>query len=174
MNKETQTLLRKRAILLAAEPVQTNVASQSVELISFDLANETYGIEADLIREIFQMRDFTFLPGLPNYILGVTNVRGQILPVVSLKKLFNLPEKGIGNHNKLIILKDGDMEFGILADEVNGSEIIQTNEIQAVPPTVTGDGQKYMKGVMKNKLIVIDAYKLISDGSIVVNETMSN
>src|SRR5664279_5629709 len=116
MNKKTRELLKARAIEMAKEPELKKGFSPIVQLIAFSLGAETYGLESAYIREVYPLKDFTPLPGVPAFILGIINVRGQIMPVVDLKKLFNLPEQGITELNKVIILHDDQMEFGILAD----------------------------------------------------------
>jgi len=100
--------------------VQKKEASIIIEVIAFTLVTEIYGIESNFVKEVYTLTDFTPLPGVPSYIFGIINVRGQILPVIDLKKFFNLPEKGLGELNKVIILSNGLMEFGILADVVLG------------------------------------------------------
>jgi len=110
------------------------------------------------------------MPGVPPFIFGIINVRGQILPVVDLKKFFNLPEKGLGELNKVIILCNDQMEFGILADVVHGTQTIEVEDIQVVPFTVSGIGEEYLKGVTKESLIVLNAERILSDNSIIVNE----
>jgi purine-binding chemotaxis protein CheW len=170
MKKEIRTMLKNRAIEMAQEPEQKRAASATIGVITFTLAAETYGIESDFVREVYLLRDFTPLPGVPPYIFGIINVRGQILPVVDLKKFFNLPEKGLGELNKVIILCNSQMEFGILADVVQGTQEIELEDILVVPPTVSGIGEEYLKGVTKESLIVLNAEKLLTDKSIVVNE----
>ena len=91
------------------------MTSAVIEIITFTLATETYGVESAFVREVYPLKEFTPLPGLPPFIFGIICVRGQILPVVDLKKFFNLPEKGLGEMNKVIILGNGQMEFGIMA-----------------------------------------------------------
>jgi purine-binding chemotaxis protein CheW len=158
-----------RAIAMAQEPEQNNDASMTVQLITFILAGENYGIESAYVREVFPLKDFTPLPGVASYILGVVNIRGQILPVVDLKKFFNLPERGIGELNKIIILQNDHMEFGILTDIVQGTQTIDINEIKNIPPSISGIGEAYLKGVTKENLIVLNAGKLLSDKSIIVD-----
>lgn len=170
MKKEFRTILKNRAIAMAQEPEQKRAASATIGVIAFTLAAETYAVESAFVREVYPLRDFTPLPGVPPYIFGIINVRGQILPVVDLKKFFNLPEKGLGDLNRVIILYDNQMEFGILADVVNGTQNIEPEDIRVVPATVTGIGEEYLKGVTKERLIVLNAKRLLSDKSIVVNE----
>ena len=119
------------------------------------------------------MKDFTPLPGVPSFILGIVNVHGQILPVLNLNIFFNLPDRGLGELNKVIILCDDQMEFGILADEVNGTKAIYREEILPVPLTITGIGEKYLKGVTKDHMIILSAESLLSDKNIVVNEEVN-
>ena len=170
MKKEIRIRLKNRAIAMAQEPGQKKAASATIGVIAFTLAAETYAIESVFVREVYPLRDFTALPGAPPYIFGIINVRGQILPVVDLKKFFNLPEKGLGDLNRVIILYDDQMEFGILADAVNGTKVIYKEEVLPVPPTVTGIGEEYLEGVTKERLIVLNAKRLLCDKSIVVNE----
>ena len=170
MKKEVQTVLKMRAAEMAKEPGQKKAASALLELVSFTLGPETYGIESSFIREVYPLKDFSPLPGIPPYVLGIINIRGQILAVVNLKKFFNLPEKGIGELNKVIILRDEQMEFGILADTIQGEETIEVEDIKAVPEAVSEIGSEYVKGVTSRNLIVLNAEKILADKSIIVND----
>jgi purine-binding chemotaxis protein CheW len=170
MKKEIHTILKNRAIAMAQEPEQKKVASAVIEVITFTLADETYGIESAFVREVYLLRDFTPLPGVPPYIFGIINVRGQILPIIDIKKFFNLPGKGLSEMNKVIILSNGHMEFGIMADIVNGTQAIELEDILAVPPTVSGIGEKYLKGVTKEHIMVLEAESILNDEKIIVNE----
>lgn len=173
MKKETRSLLKIRATALAAEPEKKRDNSAKTEIIEFTLATESYGIESSFVREVHTLKDFTPLPGVPSFILGIVNVRGQILPVVDLKKFFNLPFKGLGELNKVIILHDDLMEFGVLADEVTGMKEILFEDVLPVPSASIGIGEKYLKGVTKNRLILLSAENLLSDKNIVVNEQVT-
>jgi purine-binding chemotaxis protein CheW len=170
MKKEIRIILKNRAVAMAQEPEQKKVASAVIEVITFTLAAETYGIESAFVREVYQLKDFTPLPGAPSFIFGIVNVRGQILPVVDLKKFFNLPGKGLGEMNKVIILSNAQMEFGIMADIVNGTQAIELEDILTVPPTVSGIGEKYLKGVTKEHIMVLEAESILNDEKIIVNE----
>ncbi len=170
MKKEIRAKLKDRARVMALEPEEKKAASAIIELISFTLVTETYGIESAFVREVYPLKDFTSLPGVPSYILGIINIRGQILPVVDLKKFFNLPQKGLGELNKVIILSNEQMEFGILADVVHGTQSVELEDIQVVPPTVSGIGEKYIKGVTKEQVIILDAGNILNDEKITINQ----
>jgi purine-binding chemotaxis protein CheW len=170
MKKEIRTILKDRATAMALESEQKRVASAVCDIITFTLATETYGIESAFVKEVYQIKDFTPLPGVPPFIFGIINVRGHILPVVDLKKFFNLPEKGLGEMNKVMILSNGKMEFGIMADIVNGTQAIELEDIQVVHFTVSGIGEEYLKGVTREHIIILDAENILKDKKIIVNE----
>ena len=170
MKEETLELLKKRAIEMGREPDQDISGSNFMNIISFSLAGESYGLENEFVDEVFQLKEFTPLPGVSSHILGVVNVRGQILAIVDLKKFFNLPFNGIGELNKVIVLRNAQMEFGILADLVNGSQSIDLKDIMPVPQTVGGIGGTYTKGVTKDHLIILSGEALLMDNRLVINE----
>jgi purine-binding chemotaxis protein CheW len=155
---------------MAWEPEQKRAVSETIGIVVFSLAAEAYAIESVFVREVYPLKDFTPLPGVPSYILGIINVRGQILPVIDLKKFFNLPEKGLGDLNKVIILCDDLMEFGILADVVHGTRTVDSEDIQNVPLTVSGIGEDYIKGVTTENLIILNAENILNDKKIIVNQ----
>ena len=173
MKKEINSLLKIRAAALAAEPEIKQKTSAKTEVIEFTLSTESYGIESAFVREVYPLKDFTSLPGVPLFILGIINIRGQIFPIVDLKKFFNLPAKGLGELNKVIILHDEEMEFGILADEVNGTKEIYQEDVLPVPSSITGISEKYLKGITKERLILLSAENLLADKNIIVNEEVT-
>jgi purine-binding chemotaxis protein CheW len=168
--EEKHTILKGRARLLAQVPQQVAAAQEFLEIVEFRLAAETYGLESAFIREVYPLKDFTPLPGVPSFVLGIVNVHGQILSIIDLKKFFDLSEKGIGQLNKLIILENGQMSFGILVDEILGAHRIALDTIQAVPPTLSGTGAEYLRGVTIERIIVLDAEKILNDEKIIVHQ----
>jgi purine-binding chemotaxis protein CheW len=167
---ESRDILRTRARILAREPEQVGIAQASLEIVEFRLASEIYGLESGFVREVYPLKDFTPLPGVPAFVLGIVNVRGQILSIIDLKKFFDLPEKGLGQLNKLIILRNEQMEFGVLADDILGARSISLDALQAAPPTVSGIGADYLRGVTTERVIILDAEKILSNAQIVVHQ----
>ena len=172
-NHEISATLKMRAFVMAKEPKVQRDASLLLEVIEFTLASEKYCVPSRYVREVYPLKEFTPLPGVPSYILGIVNIRGQILPLVDLKKFFNFPLKGIGELNKVIVIQDDRMEFGILADEVIGTNAIYKDDILPVPHTVSGIGEKYLEGVTKEQLIILDFEALLSDKNIFVNDQVN-
>ncbi len=173
INLNQAAILKSRASILAEEPKKASKEERFIEIVEFRLASETYGIESLFIREIHPLKDYTPLPGVPAFVLGITNVRGQILSIVDLKKFFNLPDNGLGELNKLIILHSGRMEFGVLADAIIGTRSLPIESVQTPPVTVTGIGAEYLKGVTGEGLIVLDAGKILNDKENIVIDLVS-
>lgn len=174
MKRETRNLLKIRALAMAREPEQKTEPSSTMELLTFSLSTETYGIESTLVREAYPLEAFTPLPGVPSHILGLIHIRRQIMPVVDLKKFLNLPDSGLGELNKVLILQNEEMEFGILADVVYGIQTVDLEDINATPPTVSGIGEAYLTGVTKEGLIILNASKLLGDQKMVIEEEVSS
>ena len=165
------SILKNRAAALAKEPDKPDSSLQFLEIIEFRLAFETYGAESKYIREIYPLKDFTPIPGTPDFVLGLANVRGQILSVIDLKKFFNLPEKGLGELNKIIIVQNELMEFGILADVIIGTCRVGLEDIQKSPVTVSGIGAEYLKGITKERMAVLDMEKIFTDEKLMVKDS---
>ena len=154
-------------------PEQERETGRSKDIIEFTLATENYGIDSAFVNEVYKLKDLTPLPGVPEYVLGIVSVRGNIIAVVDLKKFFNLPTKGLGELDKVIILSDSQMEFGILTDSVNGIKTIFQDELFPVPPSIKGIGGEYIEGITKDRLIILNAVKLLSDKNIIVDLNIS-
>jgi purine-binding chemotaxis protein CheW len=165
-----QDILRARARALAREPLREEAATERIEVLQFLLAYETYGIEMAYVRETRPLRDLTPVPCTPPFVLGLINVRGQIMSVIDLKKFFDLPEKGLTDLNKVIIVSDDKMEFGILADNVLGVRSLPLAELQPALPTLTGVREEYLKGVTRERTVILDGKKLLGDRKIVIHE----
>jgi purine-binding chemotaxis protein CheW len=163
-------ILRQRARAMAQEPPQEVEEGATLELHEFVLANERYALESSYVREVYPLKELAPLPCVPRYVLGITNLRGQIVSVIDIKRFFDLPESGLSDLNKVILLSDDGMEFGILADQIVGVRWLARQDLQPVLPTLTGIRAEYLKGVTAERLAVLDAARLIHDGNLVVNE----
>jgi purine-binding chemotaxis protein CheW len=168
--EERKRILKARTRVLAREAEKEVLDQDYLEVVEFLLAYETYGIESAYVREIYPLTEITPLPGTPLFVRGIVNIRGQILSVIDLKKFFELPEKGLSDLNKIIIVHDNNMEFGILADAVLGIRKLAVGEIEAALPTLTGIRTQYMKGVTGERMVILDAVKILSDKNIIISE----
>lgn len=167
--EKIRTILRTRARMLAREPDQGPVAD-TIEVVEFVLADETYAVEVRHVREVGPLTDLTPLPGTPAFVLGIINLRGEILSIIDIKKFFDLPERGLTDLNKVIVLHSEKMLLGILADAILGVRRIPRSQIQPSLPTLTGIREKYLQGVTGERVTLLDAEKLLSDETIIVRD----
>lgn len=165
----TARILKARAQALAREPAETHDVD-ALEIVEFMLAHESYGVETSFVRDIHPLTNLTQLPCTPAFVLGIVNLRGEIVSVIDLKKFFDLPEKGLTDLDKVVVLRSATMCFGVLADAVLGVRRVPVAGIQPSLPTLTGIREQYLKGVTSERTIILDAEKLLADEKIVVQE----
>lgn len=173
MTENTQRILKARALALAREPV-AKVAEAVIEVVEFSLATERYGIETSYVREVFPFKELTTVPCTPTFFTGIVNVRGCMIAVVDLKKFFDLPANGLHDLHKVIILHSEEMDLGILADDVAGVRSVPVSQLQATLPTLSGIGQQYLRGVTSERLVVLDAARILGDPKIIVQEEVQS
>lgn len=162
-------ILKKRAQQLAQSASADNTYGERFSVVEFRIAHEIYALELKRIRIIQPLKELTFIPGTPDFIRGVINLRGEIISVVDLKVFFELPDQAFTNLSQVIILSSDEMEFGILADEILGVAEISKNDIQPSLPTLNGIRADYLKGVTGSGKVVLDDEKLLSDSRMCIN-----
>ena len=170
--QEKEQILAARTRVLAGKETDKPLTGEYTEVAEFILAEERYGIELKFIVEVYDLKDLTRLPCTPPFILGVMNVRGKIITVVDIKKLFELPDRGLTELNKVIIVHASGMEAGILADVISGVRSVPVSKIQPALPTLTGIRAEYIKGVTGDQLVILNMEHIFSDERIIVNEGM--
>ena len=161
-------ILSQRAKEVARGSEEKKLAEDLLGVISFALGGEKYALELVYAQEVRPIKELSELPQVPGFVLGVINVRGRIVSVIDLKFFFELPWQGLSDHSKAIILKNENMEFALLADSIYGVEQIPLSEIQSSLPNLTGIREKYLKGITKQGLVVLNAQKLLTDPEIIV------
>lgn len=168
--EETRRILKVRALALGRTSEPVAGTEEHMEVVEFMLAQECYAIEAEHVRDVYPLEQLTPVPCTPAFVLGIVNLRGEILSVIDIKKFFDLPDKGLTDLNKIIVLDAGRMRFGILADAILGMHAIPMAGVQAPLPTLTGIREEYLKGVTPDRTVILDAGKLLADERIVVQE----
>lgn len=166
----TDAILRERARLLARAPTVDGLATDEIELLEFRLASECYAVETRHVVEVHTLRDLTPLPGTPAFVRGIVNLRGHILPVFDLKKFFALPEQGLTDLHRIIVVRGGDLELGLLADTTTGVIHERRANLATTLPTLTGIGAEYLMGVNERRLVVLDLDRILADPRIVVRD----
>lgn len=170
---QAKRILETRTQVLARVPQPTQAVDAYIAVVEFSLTDERYAIELCWVREVYPLDHFTPLPCTPPFVLGIVNLRGEILSVIDIKRFFDLSKKGLSDLNQVIVLQSGAMTFGILADVIIGTRLIPITDIQPSLPTLTGIRAQYLRGVTPQCTVILDAEKLLSDDEIVVREQVS-
>ncbi|MDA8412819.1 MAG: chemotaxis protein CheW [Desulfobacteraceae bacterium] len=169
-NDEQQRILRARAAALARVPEESGAEGDRIEIVEFSLASERYAIESAYIGAVHPLKELTPLPCTPSFVLGVINLRGQILSIIDLREFFDLPERGVSGLSKVIVLRSDSMEFGLLADAVIEARWIPRSTLRPALPTLTDVREEYLLGVTQERLVVLDGGRILSDRGFVVHE----
>jgi purine-binding chemotaxis protein CheW len=137
-----------------------------MQLISFKLGEETYGIEITKIREIIRMGPITQVPETPRYIKGLINVRSTVIPVIDLQARFGLAEGELTDDSRIMVLKVGSRTIGIVVDAVSEVLRVSGDQMSEAPSTVASLGNEYMIGLVRLEeylLILLDVDKLFGE-----------
>lgn len=167
---DERRILKARAQAFAKEPETDGADSETLEVVEFELAGEHYAFPLTEVRTVSLLRELTPVPCTPPFVLGIFNLRGEIRTVIDLKKFFDLPDAGITELNKIILIKHGDLELGILADAILGVRRIALADLQPTLPTLTDVRADYLRGVTRERLVVLDANRLLADHRLLVQE----
>jgi len=142
----------------------SSAASGTTQIVSFRLADETFGVAIKKVREIILMCDITRVPQTPHYVRGLINLRSTVIPVVDLRALFGLPEGEKTDDSRIMVLQVGTKTVGIVVDAVDEVLRISQDQIAPPPPTVANLGNEYLNGLVKLEdqlLILLDIDKIL-------------
>jgi purine-binding chemotaxis protein CheW len=170
--EEARRILEARARAAARPPARPD-ETERLEVLAFTLAGEAYGVETRHVREVCQLKDLTAMPCTPPFVAGVMSLRGRILAIIDLRKVFELPAKGLTELNRVIVLKGGENELGLLADSIDGVRPVPTSDLQEGLPTLTGVRERFLKGITGQMLAVLDGGRLLADAGLKVNEQVT-
>lgn len=167
--RDMRQVLRDRAQVLA-RPIGVGPGTDDqVEFLEFAVADERYGIETVHIREVATVNALTPVPGTPAFVGGVATVRGQILSVLDIGRLFDLPDFGGAPPGKLVVLEGPDnMPVGILAAAIIGVRTVSPSEIETALPTLAGGRAAYLRGVDRTGVAILDGAALLAARDIIV------
>jgi len=148
-----------------AKQEQVNrVESDELQLVSFNIGTEEFGVDILKVQEINRMVEITRVPQAPNYVEGVINLRGKVVPIVDLRKRFNLELKEYDKNTRIVVVDiDGNI-MGMIVDSVSEVLRLSANTIEPPPDIVTGVNAEYIKGVAKLEdrlLIFLDLSRVV-------------
>jgi chemotaxis signal transduction protein len=165
-----RAILSERAKKIS-RPEEDLSASRRIEVLRFRIAYREYAIEMQHIREVILTGEITPVPGTPDYISGICVVRGEIISLVDLRVLLTIPEKGLTDLNRVIVLSDHQLSFGILADHITGIGSIELNSIDLTDTDTPQVRMPYVKGIADGSLVVLDTAALFADPKMIIDES---
>ncbi len=148
----------------------TNASSQTyndvLQLVTFTLGDEEYAIDILKVQEINRMKEITRIPNSPDYVDGVINLRGKVIPVINLRKRFGLPVVEENQQSRIVIMEIFSIIIGIIVDSVSEVLRISSSFVKPTPPLSTNVSSEFIKGIVDidNRLIILlDMDKLFDE-----------
>jgi purine-binding chemotaxis protein CheW len=138
--------------------------------VTFQLEDETYGIDVMQIREVLRSQEISQVPGAPSYVLGIINLRGSVVAIIDTRTRFGLPPRDeMDDSSRILIMESGELVVGFLVDSVSEVADLYDERIESPPDTGSGQSSRFISGLYnreKGLLILLDASKLLSDDEV--------
>lgn len=136
------------------------------EWVTFRLDAEKYGIDVMSVREVLRNTEIAPVPGAPDYVLGIINLRGNVVTVIDTRYRFGLPSKASDDATRIVIIETGDDVVGMTVDSVAEVVDLQASAIESAPNVGNDASAKFIQGVTNTQdglLILVDLKKLLND-----------
>ncbi|MDD1792433.1 chemotaxis protein CheW [Enterovibrio makurazakiensis] len=149
-----------------AEVQKDNVNDEVLQWVTFQLEEETYGINVMQVREVLRYSEIAPVPGAPDYVLGIINLRGNVVTVIDTRSRFGLMQGDVSDNTRVIVIEAESQVIGIMVDSVAEVVYLKTSEIDTTPSVGTDESAKFIQGVSNRNgslLILVDLNKLLSD-----------
>ena len=155
---------------MATQSIQ-NAAQQSgddpvLQYVTFRLADETYGLNVMQIQEVLRYTEIAPVPGAPDYVLGIINLRGNVVTVIDTRRRFGLPDGEVTDSTRIVVLEAEEQVIGIMVDAVAEVIYIRQSEIESAPNVGNEESARFIHGVCnrENELVILVAFeKMLSD-----------
>jgi purine-binding chemotaxis protein CheW len=135
-----------------------------IQLVTFDIGSEKFGIDILQVQEIIRMVDITRVPNSESYVKGVINLRGKIIPIIELRARFGIDMVEYNNETRIIVLEDEEITVGFVVDKVNQVTNISKDTVENAPPMIEGIDSDYIAGVSQQKehlIIILETAKIL-------------
>lgn len=139
---------------------------QVLQWVTFQLEEETYGINVMQVQEVLRYTEIAPVPGAPDYVLGIINLRGNVVTVIDTRTRFGLPVRDVTEQTRIVIIEAEQQVIGILVDSVAEVVYLRTSQIDSAPNVGTEESAKFIQGVSNRDgelLILVDLNKLLND-----------
>ena len=134
--------------------------------VTFQLDDETYGIDVMQIREVLRTPEISPVPGAPAFVIGIINLRGNVVAIIDTRSRFHLGQREVDDASRILILEAGEYLVGYLVDSVSEVAELRDDKVEMAPDTGNGSASRYISGLYNRKeglLILLDSTRLLSD-----------
>jgi purine-binding chemotaxis protein CheW len=151
---------------MAYSDEEENNGGPLIQFVTFILMDETYGINVMQVQEVLRVTEIAPVPGAPDYVLGIINLRGNVVTVIDTRTRFGLPSAEMDDASRIIVIESEKQVVGILVDAVAEVVELSEGEIDVAPNVGTEESSRYIQGVATREeglLILVDLNKLLTD-----------
>ena len=137
-----------------------------LQYVTFKLDEETYGINVMQIQEVLRYTEIAPVPGAPDYVLGIINLRGNVVTVIDTRKRFGLSEAEVSDHTRIVVIEVDSQVVGILVDSVAEVVYLRQSEMESAPNVGNDESAKFIQGVCNKNgelIILVEFEKLMSE-----------
>ncbi|MBL1292481.1 MAG: chemotaxis protein CheW [Thiotrichales bacterium] len=148
------------------DPINQDIQDPLLQWVTFRLDEEKYGINVMAVQEVLKVTEITQVPGAPDFVLGIINLRGNVVTVIDARTRFNLDHRDRDDNSRIVIIEAEDQEVGILVDSVAEVVYMRGSEIEPTPAVGSDDSSKFIQGVNSSGselLILVELDKLLSE-----------
>lgn len=141
-------------------------SDEVLQWVTFKLDSETYGINVMQVQEVLRYTEIAPVPGAPGYVLGIINLRGNVVTVIDTRSRFGLETAEITDNTRVVIIESEKQVIGILVDSVAEVVYLKKSEIDLAPNVGNDESAKFIQGVSNRDgelLILVDLNKLLTD-----------
>lgn len=143
----------------------SSVSEEIIQLVSFNISDEEFGVDILKVQEINRMSEVTRVPNAPDYVEGVINLRGKVIPIIDLRKRIGMPNKEKDKDTRIVVVELDSKVVGFVVDSVNEVLRINKNITEPPPPMVSGIDSEYITAIGKlddRLLILLDLERILS------------
>lgn len=152
---------------MANQSAQSQTAEDPIlQYVTFKLDEETYGINVMQIQEVLRYTEIAPVPGAPDYVLGIINLRGNVVTVIDTRKRFGLSEAEMTDHTRIVVIEVDNQVVGILVDSVAEVVYLRQSEMESAPNVGNEESAKFIQGVCNKGgelIILVEFEKLMSE-----------
>ena len=151
---------------------------ETIKTIVFSIGGEEYGVEVEHVQTIERMLPITRVPNTPDFVKGVVNLRGVVIPVIHLASRFGLPEPEPTDQTRIVMIKYEDLEIGFIVDAANDVMDVDSDTIEEPPEVVGGIRAKYLRGIAKvgegRLLVLLNLSEVLKKSEIIQLQQMED